>query len=118
MVSAMNMIRKLFLGVAVLAAALAVAPSASAHVRFGFFVGGPRVFVGPPVVYPPYFYEPYYDEGYYAPPVYAYPPPVGTPAGFTCYAGRYVCPLEVQHPVGGDCACPAYGGGRVDGTVR
>ncbi len=100
---------------AVLAFAVAVsAPKpAQARIGIGFFVAPPAVVV-PPV------YDDYYPAPvYYSPPVYYYPPlaRVSVPVGYTCYAGPYVCPLEKRHPVGGYCACPAYGG-NVAGTVR
>ncbi len=101
---------------AVLGIAIAVsAPKAAqARIGIGFFVAPPAVIV-PPV------YEFYYPAPvYYSPPVYDYPPPAkaSVPVGYTCYAGAYVCPLENRHPVGGYCACPAYGGSNVAGTVR
>lgn len=96
---------------AVLAAGLALGPKpAQAYARFG-------VVVGPPIVVGPVY-------GYYPAPVYYYPPPAyaypatPVPPGTTCYAAPYVCPLLHAHPVGGNCACPAYGGSSVPGTVR
>jgi len=96
-----------------IAGALAAPKPAQAHVHFGFFVG-PSIIVGPPIYD---YYDPapvYYD---YDPPP-AYYPATPAPAGYTCYAGPYVCPLTQLHPVGGPCACPAYGGTSATGTVR
>jgi len=97
-----------------IAGALCAPRSAQAHVRIGFFVA-PPVVVGPPA------YDYYYPVPvYYPPPAYYYPPPANAsvPAGYTCYAGPYVCPLDKIHPVNSHCACPAYGGASVIGTVR
>jgi len=97
-----------------IAGALFAARPAQAHVGIRFFVA-PPVVVGPPV------YDYYYPVPvYYPPPAYYYPPPANAsvPAGYTCCAGPYVCPLDKIHPVGGPCACPAYGGTSVTGTVR
>jgi hypothetical protein len=36
----------------------------------------------------------------------------------TCYAGRYVCPLDVARPSGSHCACPTNShGGTIGGTA-
>lgn len=104
----LNLPRKLFLGVAglVAACALALPQSAQARVFFGFGIGVP-VYVGP------HYYRPYYP--YYVPgPVYYAPPPLG----YSCDAGGYVCPLHHPRPVDAGCVCPTYGGGRVGGYVQ
>jgi len=93
------------------AGALMAPKPAQAHIHFGVFFA-PPVLVGPPLYYypAPVYYDP--------PPVYvAPPPPPAAPAGFTCDATPYVCPLPHAYPVGGPCACPAYGGSAA-GTVR
>jgi hypothetical protein len=71
-----------------------------------FFGFAPPVYIGPPVIYagPPVYYPP--------PPVYA-----PAPAGQTCYAGPYVCPLDYPGPAGAPCTCPANNG-RVGGLIR
>jgi len=108
------------LAVLAMAGILAAPKPAQAHGRFGVVLGVPSVFIAPPFYYPAYpapVYvapPPVYYAPAYVPPAYAAP----APAGFTCYATPYVCPLQVAHPVGGPCACPAYGGGAVSGTVR
>eukprot|EP01037_Dinobryon_pediforme_P005336 gene5336-5389_t len=104
--------RKISFVVASLALALGIiaAPHpAQAYWRghFGFY--GPGIIVGPPVIYappPPVYYAP-------PPPVYYAP----APAGQTCYAGPYICPLDRPTPAGGGCSCPANNG-RVYGTAR
>jgi hypothetical protein len=101
---------------AVLGTAIAVSAPKPAQARIGI-----GFFVAPPVVVVPPVYDYYYPAPvYYAPPVYYYPPPgaAPVPAGYGCYAGLYVCPLETIHPVGGHRARPAYGGSSVAGTVR
>jgi hypothetical protein len=96
-----------------IAGAMVAPKPAEARIGVGVFVG-PSVVVGPPV------YGFYYPVPVYYPrPVYFYPPvPAPAPAGYTCYAGPYVCPLDKANPVGGPCACPSYGGASVAGTVR
>lgn len=102
---------KFLLGTAVaaVAAGLALVPgTANAWWHGGFY--GPRVvFFGPPVIYGP------------PPPVYYAPPPVvyapAPPAGQTCYAGAYVCPLDQPTPVNGGCSCPTNQG-RAYGRAR
>jgi hypothetical protein len=37
--------------------------------------------------------------------------------GYTCYAGVYVCRLNVQVPIGSQCSCPGLGAPSY-GTVR
>jgi len=97
---------------ALLLAGAVLAPRAAhAYGRVGVFFGFAPVVVPPPVYYPAPVY-------YYPPAYYASSPVLGAPPGFTCYAGRYVCPLAVEHPIGGACACPAENGGRIGGTVR
>jgi len=105
------------LAAAVAGAFLLLPHDALAWGRVGVFIGVPPVVFGPPVYAPP-------PRFYYPPPVYYpapsyYVAPVARPAppGFTCYAGPYVCPLEVIHPVNAPCSCPAYGG-RVGGVTR
>jgi hypothetical protein len=111
---------------ATLALGVMAAPKpAHAWGRFGVFVGFPPVVLGGPFYYPPpIYYPPPYDYAPYAPP-YDPPaaPPPGTggqaaPAGFTCYAKPYICPLQEMHQVGESCACEALGGGSVAGTVQ
>ena len=38
-------------------------------------------------------------------------PEIVQPTGYggTCYAGAYVCQLQVQAPVGSQCTCPGLG---------
>ena len=74
----------------------------------------PYVYAYP--VYPAYPAYPYYQPyGYYAPPL----PASGTvQPGFTCDAGRYVCPLKVVHPINGVCHCPTGNDHWIQGTVR
>jgi hypothetical protein len=113
-----NLLRFLCVAAVAGAALLAPAKPAAAHGHIGVIFGFSPFVFGPPVYYPPPVYY-YYPPAYYAPPAYAAPAPAGAaPAGFTCYATPYVCPLNVQQPVGGPCACPAYGGGDIGGTVR
>ncbi len=65
---------------------------------------------------PPVYYAP---PAYYAPPVVYSPAPVyAAPAGSTCYAGPYVCPLDQATPVGGGCSCPTNGNTRSYGRAR
>lgn len=104
--------------------AAAFSPAKSA-VFFGF---GAPFYYPPPVYYPP--------PAYYAPPPVYYPPPVmyapepwstpprpypyaGSYAGraTTCYAGRYVCPMQVPIAAGGTCWCPDNRGGRSYGRA-
>lgn len=65
-----------------------------------------------------------FPEGYYTHPrAFVYPPyfhasPVPSPPGFTCYAGAYVCPLQVMNPTNGPCTCPTDNGYRANGTVQ
>ncbi len=40
------------------------------------------------------------------------------PAEARIGVGVFVCPLDKANPVGRPCACPAYGGASVAGTVR
>jgi len=107
---------------------LAAPKPAHAWGRFGVFVGFPPVVVGGPFYYPPpvYYPPPYYYAPYPPPPYYppAAPPPgapaagQAAPAGFTCYAKPYICPLQEMHQVGEPCACEGLGGGSVAGTVQ
>jgi hypothetical protein len=74
-----------------------------------------------PYPYPPpaYSYAPSYPYYYYAAPAAApYAPSSQPPPGYTCDAGRYVCPLQVVHPVNGACNCPTGNGGWIQGTAR
>ncbi len=101
------------LAACLLLAALFVAVPAAAQARVFFGFGVAPVFVAPSFVYP--------VPPVYAPPVYAPPAAYGAPAaapGTTCYAGRYVCPLQVARPINDSCACPTEGNGRAKGTVR
>jgi hypothetical protein len=116
-----RLIRLPILVVLAMVGALCAPKPAQAHIGFRFLVGPPVVVVPP--VYDYYYPAPVYysPPGYYdPPPVFYYPPPANAegPAGYSCYAGPYVCPLEKLQPVGGYCACPAYGGRSAAGTVR
>ena len=134
--------------VAALAAVLGmVAPAAQAHGGWGGgwgggyhggwwggYRGGVGVVIGVPYGYYGYPYPyAYYPPTYYAPPVYsppvyaapyaadpgpAYSSSAQAPAGYTCNAGPYVCPLSVVHAINGPCSCPANNGGRVYGNAR
>jgi hypothetical protein len=111
----MPIVRKTIIALAALGAvAVSFASPAHAWWRGGVVVGVAPVpyFFGPPVVYPPYYY----------PPVYAPPPVSYAPApsvtGRACYAGPYVCPLEVAVPTGNPCSCPTNGGGRIGGRAN
>jgi hypothetical protein len=102
----------------------------------GGWRGGWGVTIGIPYAYPYYYPYPYaYPSYYYAPPVYTAPPsyyappassvpPSADPAssqsppGYTCYAGPYVCPLQVVNPINGPCTCPTNSGDRANGSVR
>ena len=97
-------------------AALAVCAPAHAAVFFGF---GMPLYYPPPVYYPPPIY--------YAPPPVAYAPPAwSTPpaappraiSGQTCYAGQYVCPMQVPIATGGTCWCPNNTGRRAYGRAN
>ena len=99
-------------GLAALGLALAMAVPSAAHawwrgggIGFGFgfmpfapFYGPPAYYYPPPVYYPP--------STYYTPPS----------AGQACYAGAYVCPLDVPAPQGAPCSCPTNTG-RAGGRV-
>ncbi len=104
---------------AVLAASALIARPAQAHAHVGVFFGFPGfAYSAPYAYYPaPVYYPPAY---YYAPPpaYYEATPGAAAPAGYTCYTTPYVCPLTEPHQVGAPCACPAYGGGSVAGSVR
>ena len=69
---------------------------------FGFGALASRPYYPPPVYYapPPVVYA--------APPVY-YEAPVQASNG-SCYAGPYVCPLNVAVPAGAQCSCPGRTG--------
>ena len=69
---------------------------------FGLGALAPRPYYPPPVYYapPPVVYAP--------PPVY-YEAPAQVSNG-SCYAGPYVCPLNVAVPAGAQCACPGHSG--------
>jgi hypothetical protein len=90
----------------------------------GGWGGGWGVTIGIPYGYP--YYYPYsyaYPSYYYTPPVYAAPPSAypassQSPPGYTCYAGPYVCPLQVVNPINGPCTCPTNNGDRANGNVR
>lgn len=94
---------------------------ARAAVFFGF---GAPFYYPPPVYYPPPAYYPP-PPVYYPPPVLYAPQPWSTPpqpypsAGnaTTCYAGRYICPMQVQIAPGGTCWCPDNAGGRAYGRA-
>ena len=95
--------------------ALAGPRPANAWWRAGWGFGfAPYVPFAPIVPAPyPYYYAP--PPVYYAPPPVYAPPPA--PAGQSCYAGPYVCPLVQFSPQGAPCSCPANDGGRVGGRV-
>ncbi len=114
--------------------ALALAGAAwapPAQARVGVFFGfAPPIWAPPAYYYPPPLYYPP-PPVYYAPPppVYYTPPPVtytppayqgpgGAPAtSRSCYAGAYVCPLEVRIAPGSTCWCPDNRGGRTYGRA-
>ena len=127
------------LGAAALTLAMPTPARAWWHGGFFIGVPFPPVVIAPPVYAPPpVVYAPptYYDNntpapqtyGYTpAPPDYAYNP--GTynpgaynpgaynpgayapaPAGGTCYAAGYSCPLQYAAPSGSSCSCPGNTG--------
>jgi len=105
-----------FVAAAVVAGAILMPKPAQAWGRVGVFFGVPPIVVAPPVYVPPPIYYP--PPAYYPAPTYYAPVPARpAPPGFTCYAGPYVCPLAVAHPINGPCDCPSYGG-HVDGVAR
>jgi hypothetical protein len=117
----MNRVRVLAACAVLATVCLALPGAAQARVFFGF--GYAPVFIAPAFVYPvPVYAPPVYAAPVYAPPVYAPPAAYAAPApgapGTTCYAGRYVCPLDVVHPINDSCSCPTEGNGREAGTVR
>lgn len=110
----------------ILLAALAASPlllPPPAEARGGVFLGfgvGVPVYPAypyfPPAYYPPAVYPAY--PGYAAPYPVAPPPYVPVrPAGQSCYAGAYVCPLDRPVAAGDACSCPARGGQRAWGRV-
>ena len=83
--------------------------AAQARVFFGF---GFPLYYGPPVYPPPPVYVP--PPVYYPPPppvVIAPPPPPYSPYPYrqSCYAGRYVCPMERPVAPGSGCYCTVNG---------
>lgn len=109
-----------YLTLLVVGVACLVAPPtpAKAAVFFGF---GAPFYYPPPVYYPPYYPPP---PVYYPPPVVYAPQPWSTPpqpypraGATTCYAGRYVCPMQVPIASGGTCWCPDNTGGRAYGRA-
>ncbi|HEY8614019.1 MAG TPA: hypothetical protein VIL69_22390 [Roseomonas sp.] len=111
-------VRRLLLAAALLASPLIPTAPAEAQVSFGIGIG-PAYPVYPAYPYP-YAYPPP-PPAYYVPPYPAYAPPYPSyaprPAGQTCYAGAYICPLERPLPAGDACACPAQNGRRAWGRV-
>jgi hypothetical protein len=111
----------LMLSVAVAVAALAGTTPAEA--RVGVFFGfGPSIWVPPAYYYPPPFYYPPPPVFYTPPPPVSYTPPPYPEQGAgaatrSCYAGAYVCPLEVRIPAGNICWCPDNRGGRAYGRA-
>jgi hypothetical protein len=134
-----------FLTVFVVGAVLTSAPmgQASAHdwdaddwggVGIGFNFGPvftPSPYYYPPPVYyappPPAYYAP--PPGYYSPyPGYIARSPVpaavpqyaqsGSGPAQSCNAGSYVCPMEVNVPVGANCYCRGNDGKRVYGSAQ
>lgn len=116
--------------VAAMALGTAAAGDAQARVVVGFGFGWP--FYAPLVVPPPpVYYSPYYaPPAYYPPPAtFSYTPPQSQPQSLApyggqrygaaeyCQAGPYTCPLVVQTPPGGGCACPGNDGRRVRGRA-
>lgn len=104
----------------------------------------PRVYAPPPMYAPPPVYSQPGEsppEGYQESPDAYAEPPAGYPeypeaqepsAGYpqapeqygqsgntaqSCFAGRYVCPLEHAAPVGGKCWCPGNRGERQYGQA-
>ncbi|MBE7158600.1 MAG: hypothetical protein INR62_09250 [Rhodospirillales bacterium] len=92
-------------------------PPAQARVFIGFGVPFPGLYYPPPVYYPPppVYYPP--PPVVYAPPPVSYAPPP-PPAGQTCYAGQYSCPMERPTAAGASCYCPGNGGQRVWGRAN
>ena len=103
---------------AALVAFCAAATPAAARIWVGF---GFPLYFGPPVYYPPpTYYAPPPAPAYNAPPPAAYNAPAQSdaapmPAGQSCYAGAYVCPMDHPIPSGANCYCPGTGGDRVWG---
>jgi len=77
---------------------------------------GPPVYAPPPVYYPPPMYYPPPPPMVYAPPP-AYSPMPAAPAGQSCYAGGYACPMDRPVPSGSGCYC-TVNGGRVWGRAN
>jgi hypothetical protein len=101
------------LAAAILLAICAAPTQAQAWGRYGVFIGLPPIVLGGPLYAPPPVYEPPPP-----PPAYIPPPAPAAPAGYTCYAKPYICPLYHPHKIGHRCACEALGGGAVPGTVQ
>ncbi len=88
-------------------------PSATTETPPSGYQEAPDAYAEPP----PGYQEP--PEAYEAPQRYPAPyeqaPGADEQSGATaqsCFAGRYVCPLEATVPVGGNCWCPRNRGGR------
>ncbi len=100
----------------------AFASQADARVFIGVGVGLPYYYPG--YVPGPYYYAP--PPVYYAPPPVVYTPPqtytpapaaASAPAGQSCYAGPYVCPMDRPVSAGSSCYCLGNGGQRVTGRA-
>ena len=97
--------------------------AAPAHARLFFGFGFPFYF-GAPAYYPPPVYYP--SPAYYPPPPYYSAPPVtyasqppqpAAPAGQSCYAGAYVCPMEHAVPTGSACYCLSNNRAHIPGRA-
>jgi len=98
-----------------LSACLPGAAQARVFVGFGFpMFYGPPVYAPPPVYYPPPMYYAPPPPVVYAPPPQSYSP---SPAGQSCYAGAYYCPMERPVAPGSGCYC-TVNGSRVWGRAN
>ncbi len=90
---------------------------------FGAPLYGPGFYPAPYYYPPPAYYPP--PPVYYAPPppppVYyppqTYAPPAARPAGQSCMAGKYVCPMDHPAAAGSACYCLDNRGQRVAGRT-
>jgi hypothetical protein len=101
------------------AGAIGIAPPAQA--RVGVVLGfGPGFWFPPYYYYPPPVYYPPPPVWYTPPPPVSYTPPAYASPGVarSCYAGAYVCPMQVEVSPGTTCWCPNNTGGRAYGTAR
>ncbi|MEA2775897.1 MAG: hypothetical protein QOF90_1303 [Acetobacteraceae bacterium] len=121
MVSRIPLIMRQAAVAGLLCAAMVGLTGSPAHARV--FVGIGIPFYGPGFYPPPAYYPP--PPVYYAPPPVVYtppqtytPPPISGPAGQSCYAGPYVCPMDRPVATGGGCYCPGNGGQRIWGHAN